>query len=127
MTVEAQEMQHHARLLRCERDKWQRHFGILAIARRIHGQRDVPADHPELHALLISVRQVSIDRLAHDAERGAAIRGERRDVFGYAGSGHARDDTRRTVRRTSLRTGPPLPVTVLTIVLSTTGKSDREQ
>src|SRR5437762_11260297 len=30
-----------------------RHFGILAIARRIHGQRDVPADHPELHALLI--------------------------------------------------------------------------
>src|SRR5437016_7691428 len=37
MTVEAQEMQHHARLLRCERNKWQRHFGILAIARRIHG------------------------------------------------------------------------------------------
>ena len=40
------------------------HFGILAIARRIQGQRDVPADHPELHALLISVRQVLIDRLA---------------------------------------------------------------
>src|SRR5438552_6681794 len=51
------------------------HFGIPAIARRIHGQRDVPADHPELHALLISVRQVLIDRLAHGAERGAAIRG----------------------------------------------------
>src|SRR5438874_4250899 len=37
MSVEAQEMHHHARLLRCERNKWQRHFGILAIARRIHG------------------------------------------------------------------------------------------
>ena len=47
-----------------------RHFGILAIACRIHGRRDVPADHPELHALLISVRQVVIDRLAHGAERG---------------------------------------------------------
>jgi len=62
MTVKAQEMQHHARLLRGERNKWQRHFGILAIAFRIHGQRDVPADHPELHALLISVRQVVIER-----------------------------------------------------------------
>ena len=60
-----------------ERNKWQRHFGILAIARRIHGERDVPADHPELHALFISVRQVFIDHLAHGAERGAAIRGER--------------------------------------------------
>src|SRR6266446_5474003 len=29
MTVEAQEMQHHARPLRSERNKWQRHFGIL--------------------------------------------------------------------------------------------------
>src|SRR5881227_330735 len=81
MTVEAQEMQHHARLLRCERDKWQRHFGIFAIARRIHGERDVPADHPELHALLISVRHVLIDHLAHGAERGAAIRGECGEVW----------------------------------------------
>src|SRR5205823_7582635 len=37
MTVEAEEMQHHARLLRCELNQGQRHFGILAIARRIHG------------------------------------------------------------------------------------------
>ena len=36
MAVEAEEMQHHARLLRCKRNKWQRHFWILAIARRIH-------------------------------------------------------------------------------------------
>jgi hypothetical protein len=48
-----------------------RHSRILAITRRIHGQRDVPADHPELHTLLISVRQVLIDHLAHGAERGA--------------------------------------------------------
>jgi hypothetical protein len=71
-----------------------RHFGILAIARRIHGQRDVSADHPELHALLISVRQVLIDRLAHGAERGAAIRGECGEVLGYGGSCHVGDDTR---------------------------------
>ena len=71
-----------------------RHFGILAIARRIHGQRDVPADHPELHALLISVRQVLIDRLAHRAEHGAAIRGECGEVLGHGGSCHVGDDTR---------------------------------
>ena len=34
--INLQEMQHHARLLGGERNKWQRHFGILAIARRIH-------------------------------------------------------------------------------------------
>src|SRR6476659_6905056 len=101
MTVEAQEMQHHARLLRCERNKWQRHFGILAIACRIHGQRDVPADHPELHALLISVRQVLIDRLAHGAERGAAIRGECGEVLGHGGSCHVGDDTAELCGRTS--------------------------
>src|SRR5260370_8381868 len=93
MTVEAQEMQHHARLLRGERNKWQRHFGILAIARRIHGQRDVPADHPELHALLISVWQVLIDRLAHGAERGAAIWGEGGEVLDHGGICNFRDDT----------------------------------
>src|ERR1700719_1812335 len=92
MTVEAQEMQHHARLLRRERNKWQRHLGILAIARRIHGQRDVPADHPELHAFLISVRQILIDRLAHGAERGVAIRGECGEVLGYGGSCHVGDN-----------------------------------
>src|SRR6478736_5290801 len=89
MTVEAQEMQHHARLLRCERDKWQRHVGILAIARRIYGQRDVPADHPELHALLISVRQVLIDYFAHAVDGGATIGGQRGEVFGDGGSWHA--------------------------------------
>jgi hypothetical protein len=71
----------------------ERHFGILAIARRIHGQRDVPADHPELHALLISVRQVLIDHLAHGADRGAAIRGECGEVLGHGGSCHVGDDT----------------------------------
>ena len=70
------------------------HFGIPAIARRIHGQRDVPADHPELHALLISVRQVLIDRLAHGAERGAAIGGECGEVLGHGGSCHVGDDSR---------------------------------
>src|SRR5437763_3093627 len=70
-----------------------RHLGILAIARRIHGQRDVPADHPELHALLISGRQVLIERLAHGAERGAAIRGEFGEVLSHGGSCHGGDDT----------------------------------
>ena len=66
-----------------------RHLGILAIARRIRGQRDVPADHPELHALLISVRQVLIDRLADGAERDAAIRGECGEVLGHGGNWNA--------------------------------------
>src|SRR6476659_4625153 len=105
MTVEAQEMQHHARLLRGERNQWQRHFGILAIARRIHGQRDVPADHPELHALLISVRQIFIDRLSHGGERGAAIRGECGEVWRYGGSCHVGDDSRCLPRTTSLNGG----------------------
>src|SRR5215475_2270656 len=94
MTVEAQEMQHHARLLRGEGHKWEWHFGVLAIARRVQGERDVPADHPELHALLKSVRQVLIDYLAYGAERGAAIRGECGEVLGHGGSCHIGDDTR---------------------------------
>ncbi len=54
----------------------------------------VPADHPELYALLISVRQVLMDRPAHGAERGAAIRGECGEVLGHGGSCHVGDDIR---------------------------------
>lgn|GEM_PF-6417687 len=32
-----------------------RHFGILAVARRIQGEREVPASHLELQSLLMSV------------------------------------------------------------------------
>ncbi len=69
-------------------------FGILAIARRIQGERDVPADHRELHALLISVREVLIDHLAHGAERCAAIRWECGEVLCHGGSCHVGDDIR---------------------------------
>jgi hypothetical protein len=60
-----------------------------------------------LHA---AVLQVLIDHLAHGAERGAAIRGECGEVLGHGGSCHVGDDTRSTVRRTSLlhRTAAPL-------------------
>src|SRR5438874_8810900 len=40
-----------------------------------------------------TVRQVLIDRLAHGAERGAAIRGECGEVLGHGGSCHVGDDT----------------------------------
>src|SRR4051812_32626479 len=88
MTVEAEEMQHHSRLLRGQRDQRQWHFGILAVARRIQRQRNVPTDHSELHAFLVSVRQILIDHLAHGAEHLASIGGKCGEIFGYGRSCH---------------------------------------
>ncbi len=59
MTVEAEEMQDHAGLLRAERDEGQRHFwGFFAVTRWIEGERDVRTDHPILDALLVAGREV---------------------------------------------------------------------
>ena len=57
-----------------------------------------------LHVARRGIRQVLIDRLAHGAERGAAIPGECGEVLGHSGSNHVGDDTRcgwraRTLRR----------------------------
>ncbi len=59
------------------------------------------SDHTgQLDVLLISVRQVLIDRLAHDAERGAAIRGGgRRGDLKVEGAVTQRDSARPGFRK----------------------------
>src|SRR5947209_16105181 len=87
-------MQHYSRLLRRQADERQWHFAIPTVALWIQGQRNVPADHPELNTFVITFRQVLIDHFANRADRGAAIRRKCSKVVGYGRSCHAREGTR---------------------------------
>lgn len=63
-------------------------LGVAAIAGRVRGQRNEPADHAELDSFLVSRWQGSVDSPADFVQRVTALRGECGKVFGHGGCRH---------------------------------------